>query len=151
MVKNTTISERLLQVIDFLNITSNDFAKKLGYNRSQIIYDVLNGKSKPSFDFFNKFYNSEYSGNIDPEWLLTGNGEMFRNNQQIGDISNSSVVGANVNGNGNNITHNDFSKMIELQKGYQEVIKTGQDQLTESQMQMSRLITIIENFQKNMN
>lgn len=78
MTKITNISERISQMIEFLDVTINDFGKKLGYTRSQIIYDVLNDKAKPSFDFFDKFHNSEYSALINIEWLLTGKGEMLR-------------------------------------------------------------------------
>jgi len=79
-MKNTTISERILQMTDFLKVSTNDFAKKLGYSRSQAIYDVINGKSKPSFDFFDKLYNSEYSEKFNSDWLLTGRGEMLKEN-----------------------------------------------------------------------
>ena len=78
MKKNTTISERIIQITDFLGISVNDFAKKIGYNRSQAVYDVINGKSKPSFDFFDKLYNSEYSEKFNYEWLLTGKGNMLK-------------------------------------------------------------------------
>ena len=76
--KKTEISERILQLIDYLKVSKNEFARNLGYERSQAIYDVVNGKSKPSFYFFNRLYNSKYSGFIDPEWLLTGRGTMLR-------------------------------------------------------------------------
>jgi transcriptional regulator with XRE-family HTH domain len=78
MTKNTTISERIIQITDFLGVSINDFAKKIGYNRSQAVYDVVNGKSKPSFDFFDKLYNSEYSGIFNYEWIITGKGEMLK-------------------------------------------------------------------------
>ena len=52
MKKNTEISERILQIIEFVKSNPNEFAKKLGYNRGQTIYDVLNNKAKPSYDFF---------------------------------------------------------------------------------------------------
>ena len=77
-MENTNISERLTQVFDLLNVTANDFAKKLGYNRSQAIYDMVNGKSKPSFDFFEKLLNSEYSAIINIEWIITGRGKMTK-------------------------------------------------------------------------
>lgn len=51
MKENTDISERISQMLDYLDVTRNVFAKSLGYNRSQSIYDIINGKSKPSFDF----------------------------------------------------------------------------------------------------
>jgi len=77
-MKNTIISERLLQMIDYLGVTANDFARKLGYNRSQAIYDMLNGKSKPSFDFFDKLFLSEYSAIFNIEWIITGCGNMTK-------------------------------------------------------------------------
>lgn len=79
MDKNTTISERITQVIDYLGVNPNVFAKKLGYGRSQALYDIINSKSKPSFDFFDKFCNSEYSEMINLNWLVTGKGEMENN------------------------------------------------------------------------
>lgn len=81
MKENTEISERISQVIDFLSVNKNKFASALGYERSQTIYDVINGKSSPSFDFFNRFFNSEYSEHINPEWLLTGKGPMLKSEQ----------------------------------------------------------------------
>ena len=78
MKKNTTISERITQITDLLGVSVNDFAKKIGYNRSQAVYDVINGKSKPSFDFFDKLYNSEYSEKFNCEWLITGKGNMLK-------------------------------------------------------------------------
>lgn len=78
MGKNTEISERLKQLIDYYNLTANKFAKELGYERSQALYDMINGKAKPSFDFFERLMNSEFSAQIDLKWLLTGKGEMLR-------------------------------------------------------------------------
>lgn len=76
MEENTTISERIQQMIDCLDVTPNEFARKLKYNRSQAIYDILNGKSKPSFHFFDKLYNSEYSDTFNFRWIIGGHGEM---------------------------------------------------------------------------
>jgi predicted transcriptional regulator len=81
MKDNTNISERILSLLDYLNITRNVFAKKLGYTRSQVIYDIINGKSKPSFDFFDKLFHSEYSELIDSIWLITGKGNMLNKNK----------------------------------------------------------------------
>ncbi|MFA5816630.1 MAG: hypothetical protein WC865_13530 [Bacteroidales bacterium] len=78
MKNNTEISERILQIIDFLSINPNKLSKKLGYDRTQTIYDIINCKSAPSFDFFNRLYNSEYSELINPIWLLTGKGNIVR-------------------------------------------------------------------------
>lgn len=86
-MKNTIISERLTQMVDYLGITANDFAKKLGYNRSQAIYDMLSGKAKPSFDFFEKLLNSEYSATFNIEWVFTGLGNMTKSFNNIAEPS----------------------------------------------------------------
>ncbi len=78
MSENTEISERVLKVIDFLGVNRSEFGKKLGYNRSQSVYDIINGKSKPSMDFFEKILNSEYSEIISLEWIITGRGNMTK-------------------------------------------------------------------------
>lgn len=81
MKKNTKISERILQIIENENINKNNFATNLKYSRSQAIYDILNEKSKPSYDFFKRFADSEYSAKYNIEWLLTGEGEMLKNSK----------------------------------------------------------------------
>lgn len=78
MKKDTSISERIVKIIDFLKVNPNEFAKKLGYSRSQAIYDILNGKSKPSFDFFDKLLHSEYSELFNIDWIISGEGEMIK-------------------------------------------------------------------------
>ncbi|MBI9061806.1 MAG: helix-turn-helix transcriptional regulator [Marinilabiliaceae bacterium] len=79
-MENTEISARVTQVIEYLKITKSDFAKKLNYSRAQSIYDIINGKSAPSYDFFNRLFNTEYSALIDATWLITGKGEMLKEN-----------------------------------------------------------------------
>ena len=81
MNKITDFSETILKMLDYIGVNKNDFAKTLGYSRSQSIYDITNGKSKPSFDFFSRLYNSEYSDIFNPHWLFTGEGEMLLSNK----------------------------------------------------------------------
>lgn len=76
-VKNTEISERVFLMIQKLSSNPNSFAAGLGYTRSQTIYDILNGKSAPSYDFFRRFMFSPYSQQISIDWLLTGRGKMM--------------------------------------------------------------------------
>lgn len=90
--KNTEISERISKLLDFLGVNANEFAKKLGYDRSQTVYDVLNGKSAPSFDFFNRLLISEYSVKINVRWLLTGKGDIKPGNQDTSEIGRSEVL-----------------------------------------------------------
>ncbi len=74
----TKISERVKLIVDNERITIAKFSQNLGYERSQTIHDIVNGKSNPSYDFFYKFVKSEYSATYDLYWLITGEGSMYR-------------------------------------------------------------------------
>lgn len=77
--KNTEISARVTEMIEFLQETPNSFAKSLGYKRAQTLYDIISGKSAPSYDFFNKVANAEISAHINIKWLITGKGNICNN------------------------------------------------------------------------
>lgn len=76
--KNAEISARIAEILDYFSESKNAFALKLGYERAQTVYDIINGKSAPSYDFFKKFQFSEYSEMINTDWLLTGRGSMLK-------------------------------------------------------------------------
>ncbi|WP_276865836.1 hypothetical protein [Bacteroides heparinolyticus] len=76
--KTAEISERIAKILQYTGDTRNGFAIKLGYERAQTVYDVINMKSAPSYDFFRRFSVSEYSDIIDLKWLLSGEGTMLR-------------------------------------------------------------------------
>jgi len=76
MNKNKEISERILQMIDFLKVSKYEFSKKLNYSRPQSVYNIIDGRSNPSYDFFLKLKESEYGELFNIDWLITGNGEM---------------------------------------------------------------------------
>lgn len=75
-------------MLDYLHLSANKFAGVLGYSRAQTIYDIVNGKCMPSYDFFKRFVNSEVSDKINLEWLIAGKGVMEKNDKQ----SNSSTI-----------------------------------------------------------
>lgn len=81
------ISVRVGQMIEYLGSNVNSFAKKLGYNRSQAVYDIINGKANPSYDFFSKLIHSEFSEVIDLRWLLSGKGEIARKTDNLSTVS----------------------------------------------------------------
>lgn len=78
--KNAEISARIAEILQYTGDTRNGFAVKLGYERAQTVYDVMNMKSAPSYDFFRRFSVSEYSDIIDLKWLLSGEGSMLCEN-----------------------------------------------------------------------
>ncbi|MGL4520824.1 MAG: hypothetical protein ACRCUJ_14445 [Phocaeicola sp.] len=81
--KNTDISARVAETIELLGETANSFAKTLGYKRSQTVYDIISGKSAPSYDFFNKFANAEFSVCVNIKWLLTGKGQPIEQSKDV--------------------------------------------------------------------
>jgi hypothetical protein len=117
------MKERLIEFLAYLKIGQFKFEEKVGLSRGFVnkVGDSI------TLSTANKILSAYPELNKD--WLLNGEGEMIKNNQRTGDISNSTVVGANVNGSGNNITHNDIAGLIELQKGYQEMIKKKEEQI----------------------
>lgn len=72
--KNAEISARVERMIDLLHTNPNKMANALGYGRAQTIYDILNGKAAPSYDFFRRFLASGYAAFINLRWLISGEG-----------------------------------------------------------------------------
>lgn len=81
------------------------------------------------------------------EWLLTGNGDMLKENNQkqknMGDNSTLNNINGKVKGN-ITISHNQLADFVDLHKQMNEIIKTTQSQLTESQKQVTNLIEILK-------
>jgi hypothetical protein len=133
-------NERFLSIIQFLISSKKirnqqDFVERVWSDKATIS-QIKTGKIGIPNNLFEKIASSFPEINCD--WLKTGEGEML-NNQNIGNISNSTVVGANVNGSGNNITHNNFAEMIELQKGYQELLKKKDEHISELLLIVNKL------------
>jgi transcriptional regulator with XRE-family HTH domain len=69
------MKDRLLKIIKHYNLTSSRFADELGVERSGISH-ILSGRNQPSFDFLVKLM--KLYTEINPDWLIMGNGTMFR-------------------------------------------------------------------------
>ena len=82
---------------------------------------------------------------LNTNWLLTGEGEMTKPIQQVGDISNSNVSGVNVNGTEIHINPDAYNTLLEIVKSNQKVTERFQKQTEKFQEQLDRLISIIEN------
>ncbi|WP_421921227.1 S24 family peptidase [Marinifilum sp.] len=79
-------SKRFELIISGMNLSPLAFSRKLGYSRADKIYNVLNAKNKPSFDILSDITRKFESVNIN--WLLTGEGEPFKNLSGIDQIKN---------------------------------------------------------------
>ena len=127
-----TDSERIIEVKNFSRLSFNKLAKELGLKTVQTLYDIRDGKHGISKDVAEKI-QAKYL-NINITWLLTGEGEML----------NPSVVQNNQNGDnihGHSVTVN------KTEKDYLSIIKMQAEQLSKSQEQIDRLLSIIEKMQ----
>lgn len=70
-------SERLKNVIEWSKMTTNEFSVSCGFERSTVLYNVLNEKTKISVKVCKKICNKYEEINYD--WLLTGKGTMLNN------------------------------------------------------------------------
>ena len=127
-----TVKERIRQFIKSKDISERAFCRKIGASTTyvnSIRVSVQPDKLKSISAAFPE---------LNPVWLLTGEGDMLLsgNNNQVAGNGNTAVAG-----NGNKITHNDIAALLELQKGYQEMIHKKDEQI-------ERLIGIIEDINK---
>lgn len=70
-----SINNRIIQIVDFQNLTRYKFAQETGISDA-VLFNIYKGKNKPSFDLIEKILN-KYKA-IDANWLLTGEGTMFK-------------------------------------------------------------------------
>ena len=102
---------RLLKLIDFLKLKKGAFAHYIGIPKSTLS-EILNIKTKPTFFFF---YGLSKIEKLNINWLLTGEGEMFieQENKKV-------------------ILPEDLEEMFELIKSIPEIKQTLLAKLTES-------------------
>lgn len=74
---NKIEDNRFKQLLDALNLSPNAFAKELGYDRAEKVYNFYNGKYNPSFEVLQDI--TKKFGDVDLNWLISGCGEMFKN------------------------------------------------------------------------
>lgn len=67
--------ERIKDIILKEGLTSGSFADIIGVQRSSMSH-IINGRNNPSLDFIIK--TLQHFPKINPEWLLTGIGNMYR-------------------------------------------------------------------------
>lgn len=123
-----SIKERISQYLKYKGISDYRFEKDLGLSKG-----YWNKAKNPSYEILIRICGI-YT-DISPEWLLTGEGEMFKGNiSQTSHGDNS----PNIAGNGNNV--NTFPI---LDKALNEITEHRKI-LAKAQKQMDRLITLLE-------
>lgn len=73
------MKDRIRQLMEQENLTPSKFADMLQINRA-IISHILNGRNNPSLDVIMKIIS--HRNDINPEWLLTGEGPMYKNGRE---------------------------------------------------------------------
>ncbi len=130
------------------------FAKFLGLKTAQGVYDILHGKTKTlSSDMLFKIMSC--FPNISQDWLMSGEGEMFRPSVSQTSTGDNTTQ---VCGDGNNVAScsatldKALDEISEMRKALceairvnQDALKTNQDALKMNQENTSRLLGILEN------
>lgn len=73
-----TASEQIQKVLEHLNINAKAFSEMIGYKRPQIIYDIINMRTKRISEPLAIQITSVFP-EISKTWLLAGEGEMLKN------------------------------------------------------------------------
>ena len=140
------INDRILYIIENkANKNKKQFAEMINV-APQVIQNIVSGRrNKPSFDILNAIIST--FDDINSEWLITGNGEMFKN---IDTITQTTTGNNNISiGKGNN---NSVSSSIEnntikqLQKELEDCKNQLEDykkMLSEKDAQINKLLNIL--------
>lgn len=120
-----SIKERIHELINFKRLSVLAFEKSVGLSNGYI-------RNTASISAENCAKILMKYPDISAEWLLKGEGEMLKQAQQVGDISNSNVAGVNVNGTEIHIANPDsFNVFMDTVRTYQRITEKSQSQLDE--------------------
>ncbi len=142
-----SLIERIYQVSDFKNDSIYKISKEIGVSNGYFS-KTRQKKGSVSSNIIEKIVN--YYPDLNVEWLITGKGEMLKETKmQINSNCNSdnnlnnNISGTNIKGDVV-VSHNDISKLIELQRGSQEIQKELNKRLEASQNQIDTLLEILK-------
>ncbi len=79
------MKDRIRLIMEKENLTPAKFADKLDINRA-VISHILNGRNNPSLDVVTKIL--ELMDHINPEWLIKGSGNIYKDGVDSGSIRN---------------------------------------------------------------
>ncbi len=136
-------NKKIELILEYLKISPKVFSERLGYDRPQIIYDIQKGKTKRISEDL-AFKISSVFPEIDRIWLLTGEGEMIKDNitQEANGDNNMQIAGNSNNINNSAAIKLALSEISEMRKLLQEQVKNNQDQF-------NRFMSVIERLTNN--
>lgn len=148
MIENQTVKERLLTFIKYLGIGQAKFERECGLSNGYV--NNIRVSIQPA-----KLQSiAQQYPELNPGWLMTGEGEMLRsdNIQMIGNVSSGSTLqGVNVRGSDIHINPNAYDTLLKIVEANQETTRVFQSQtdklivLLQTQTeQTNRLVSVIE-------
>ncbi|MBO7646733.1 MAG: helix-turn-helix domain-containing protein [Bacteroidales bacterium] len=69
------MTDRIIQVLEYSQLSKSNFAEKIGINPSGLTH-ILNGRNQPSLDIVKKIVTA--FPEINSEWLVMGMGQMLK-------------------------------------------------------------------------
>jgi len=128
----TDICAKLKEYFTFKGLNLSDVERDCGFSKNSLRKSFDRGSAIGSDKLM--IIMAAYP-DISAEWLLRGEGQMEKNNQNVSDIHNSSVHGVNVNGKDIHIdcpfTDEKTIPIIEFTRNYQKSVETFQNQINE--------------------
>jgi hypothetical protein len=91
----TAIHERITELLTFLHITPYQFAKVLGYERKNKIYNLVQGRTAPSWEMLSDI--ATHYPHISMEWLIRGEGSLLKPDKALMRVSIKNEPGADGN------------------------------------------------------
>ena len=140
------INDRILYIIENkANKNKKQFAEMINV-APQVIQNIVSGRrNKPSFDILNAIIST--FDDINSEWLITGNGEMFKN---INTITQTTTGNNNISigkGNNNSVSSSTENNTIkQLQKELEDCKNQLEDykkMIAEKDNQLNKLLNIL--------
>ena len=132
-MKNTVI-ERIKTIIKVKKVSPRSFSESIKFNYSTL-NNYLTGRRTTIDNTLIEKIISTY-GDISAEWILTGNGSMFKDSEHtnisgIGDI-NGNISGNNtiVSGYGNSVGDSHNINLVLPKSGYQKIINSKGEETT---------------------
>lgn len=139
MEKLTEIKSRLLQFAEQQGLKKEEFYRQIGIDGAN-----FRGKNALSELGSEKIVSilSTFP-DLNSDWLLLGRGEMLRPaSQTVGNISHSTAVGVNVNGNDINISYDPL--LLPTVESLSDSVSRLTAQNAQLLAELSRLVSIIE-------
>lgn len=107
------MKEIILKLLEYSELNVKQFSERLGMKRGQAIYDIMSGKTKRVSEKLANQIISEFP-EISKAWLLTGEGEMLKNNSAVAENHSISIAGEEIKENNIQVnTDETIAKLID--------------------------------------